>query len=263
MRVSLLAVAVLSGLLGSRAWAVSPIPPRDAEELLLAETAYPQEDGELQVSLGMHGERTNTWDAMGLLLLTEYGLTDRLQVEVLAPLRWTAPGKVSEPGPGLETELRYALFASTELGLVVSPGLEVEFPLSLSRTGAPPWGISPSVAAAQQLGRVFLHLNVTLELQAPRGAQRELELELEPTATFAATLPVGRFVPMVELGTSWLETETRTWLSPGVVWRPMHGIELAVGLPTRLTTRGVTEVRPTLLLTGEFELADDDADQAP
>ncbi|MCY1074012.1 hypothetical protein [Archangium lansingense] len=228
---------------------------QDVEELFLADNAYPQEAFELQTTLGMSGEWRNTWEVMTLSLLTEWGLTDRLQIEVRAPLRWELGGVVAGPEEpsesGIEAGLLYALVHRPDLGLVLSPGLEVELPLSLSRSEAPGLAATPFVAVAQSLGPVRLHLNLALELRA--GGARQ-DLELEPSATFAATLPLGTLVPLLELGLAW-EDETRAWLSPGLVWRSTPWLELGLGLPTRLGPKGVAEVRPTLLLTCELELA--------
>jgi hypothetical protein len=258
MRAPALLASVLTMFLGIPVHAGEP-RTEDVEELFLADNAYPQEAFELQTTLGMRGERRDTWEAMELSLLTELGLTERLQVEVRAPLRWVPRGEASGPEhaseSGIEAGLLYALVQRPDLGMVLSPGLEVELPLALSRSEAPGLAATPFVAVAQALGPVHLHLHLALEMRAPRGARQELELE--PAATFAATLPLGTLVPLLELGLAW-EDEPRAWLSPGLVWRSTPWLELGLGLPARLSSKGVAEVRPTLLLTCEFELAADE-----
>ncbi len=255
MRSFPLPASVLTVFLGAPAQAGAP-PPQDVEELPLSETADPQEAFELQATIGVRGEHGDTWEELELSLLTELGLTDRLQVELSAPLRWTPregkPGLVPS-GSGIEVGLLYALVSRADLGLVVSPGLEVELPLAFSRSSAPDLETTPFVAMAQALGPVRLHMKLALGMQAPHGSWRELELE--PAATVAATLPLGTLVPLLELGLTW-EDETQAWISPGLIWRSPSWFELGLGLPARLGPGGVAEVRPTLLLTGEFELAE-------
>ncbi|PTL80826.1 hypothetical protein [Vitiosangium sp. GDMCC 1.1324] len=254
MRSPALSVSVLAVFLGGMALAEAP-PRREVEEFPLTDTAYPQEALELQVTLGVRGERRSTWDALELSLLTELGLTDRLQVELRAPLRWTSrggevPGQ-DPSGSGIEAGLLYALISRPDLGLVVSPGFEVELPRIFSQPKASDLAATPFVAVAQILGPARLHLNLALEVRAPRGSLRELELE--PTVGVAATVPLGTLVPLLEFQVSW-EDEARAWVGPGLVWRPASWFELGLGLPARLGPGGVAEVRPTLLLTGELEL---------
>jgi len=249
MRSSVLLAALL---LGSSARAEEP-PEPDVQALILFDSAYPQKALELQATLGVEGQRSfGDWRALELSLLVELGLTDQLQVEARVPYPWALGGEASgAEDSGIEVGLLYALVQDSRLGLVVSPGLEVQLPVSLSRSASPGLGVSPFVAVAKPLGPAHLHLNVGLEVQPPREGQPDVELR--PEATFAATLPTETLVPMLEVGLRWEET-LRTWVSPGLVWKPTDGIEVGVGLPARLGPGGVEEIRPTVLLTGELEL---------
>ncbi|WNG45342.1 hypothetical protein F0U60_15455 [Archangium minus] len=258
MRMSALLVSVLSVLLLGAPAHAEASPPQDVEELFLTETADSQEQFELQATLGIQGARRNTWETMELSLLTELGLTDRLQVEASVPVQWALGGKGRGPsGSNLETGLRYALVSRADLGLVVSPGLELELPLPFSRANEPGPGLelTPSVSVAQALGAVRLHLNLALGVQVPDGEQRELELE--PAVNVAITVTRGALIPLLELGFT-REEEAHVWLAPGLVWRAASWFQLGLGVPARLESGGVAEVRPTLLLTGELELAEEE-----
>ncbi|AKJ03142.1 Hypothetical protein AA314_04768 [Archangium gephyra] len=254
MRSPALLVSMLPVLLLGAPVHAGEAPPQDVQELFLTETADPQERFELQATLGIQGGWRDTWESMELSLIAELGLTDRLQVGARVPVQWSlgAEGR-GDSGPGLELGLLYALVSREDLGLVVSPQLELELPLSLSRANAPGLELTPSVSVAQWLGAVRLHLNLALGVQVPEGEQRELELE--PAVNVAVTVTRGPLVPLLELGLSWEEDEARVWLAPGLVWRAASWFQLGVGVPARLGPGGVAEVRPTLLLTGELALA--------
>lgn len=251
MRFPALLVSVLSVLLPGAPAHAGASPPQDVEELFLTETADPQEQFELQATLGIQGARRDSWETMELSLLTELGLTDRLQVEASVPVQWALGGEDRGPSvSNLEAGLLYALVSQEDLGLVVSPGLELELPLSFSRANEPGLELTPFVSVAQALGSVRLHLNLALGVQVPDGERQELELE--PAVNVAVTVTRGPLVPLLELGFT-REDEVRVWLAPGLVWRTASWFQLGLGVPARLAPGGVAEVRPTLLLTGEFE----------
>ncbi|HEX8276225.1 MAG TPA: hypothetical protein VF615_26535 [Longimicrobiaceae bacterium] len=178
--------------------------PQLAQELFLAETVYPQERGQVQLTAHSRfrsGPHTR--------LLGEYGFTDRFQASVLTP---ALEGDAEEDEEPWELGVMYALLPGGS-PLALSVSLEA----SLADGEAAEW--EPSLIAAKQWGRVQLHGSVAAGLAEPARSV---------TGTAAALLDAGRLTPTLEL--TW-SADDEEYAVPGAFFRPREGVELGVGVP--------------------------------
>ncbi|HET7229481.1 MAG TPA: hypothetical protein VFJ16_05730 [Longimicrobium sp.] len=198
--------------------------PQLAQELFAAETVYPQERGEVQLTAF-----TPVGEAEHPRILGEYGITDRLQASLVTPA--LGSGDEGEEN-AWEAGVLYALLPTA------SPiAVSVEMEVSLADGQAPQW--EPAVIAARDFGRVQLHGSVRTELSDAGD---------EVSGALAALVDAGRLTPTLEA--VWAASGDDL-LVPGLFVHPMHDVEAAIGVPVCLTcqqTRGGVR----LMFTVEF-----------
>ena len=220
------------------------------EELFVAETVYPQEKGEFQLTVMPArrgpgaGLRLNE-----LTVFTEYGLTDWLQVEVgwgaLQRLRDPARPEV-DPQVSLGT-LEWGLRAATRTvgweGLWLSGGGEMGIPLgSGPQDGGEDGGLAlePVIILGQDLGPRN-HLVLNLGLETPLGAKdpgeaRDVGLAgalgwiFAPTERWRGTLELSADAEAVDG-----ERELGAYLTPGILYEGIWELEVGLGAPLGLT----------------------------
>jgi|GEM_PF-2998695 len=197
--------------------------PQLAQELFLAETAYAQEQGEVQLTLHTRFEGgTHT------RLLGEYGVTDRFQVQALSPA--LEDGGEGDEG-AYEAGVLFALIPGQ-----APVALSVAMDVSLQHGEAPQW--EPALIAARQFGPVQLHGAVSTELGEPADAV---------TGTLAALFDAGRLTPTLELVMQGADDD---FVVPGLFAHPHEHVEVGVGAPICIgCRRSLREVR--LMLTVE------------
>ncbi len=196
------------------------------KELNFMESVYNQEKKEFQLSLfGNHFERGGL-HMYNLRYEVEYGVTQRLQAEVSLLNTRARPLETAMDHQSfylLEGGLLYNLIDTRRFAAVVSMvGL---FPLNEKKSmpegeeDVNVYQYTPHLVLATQLGRLQLHLDNGLEF---RGADREYFSNL------GAILPLGDFVPMLELLCSY-EDETEVFLGPGLAWSGLESFNIIAG----------------------------------
>ncbi|HKP77155.1 MAG TPA: hypothetical protein VJT67_16605 [Longimicrobiaceae bacterium] len=215
MNRTLVAAAMLATMLPAAGAAQRREPlPQLAQELFLAETVYPQERGEVQLTLDArfdHGARTR--------LLGEYGITDRLQLSLVTP---GLGGEANEEADAWEAGVLYAVLPDAR-PFSLSATVEASF----EREQAPSW--EPALIVARGWGALQLHATAAAEVE--RG-------DASPWGALAALLGAGRFTSTLELVRS---AEPETFVVPGMFVHPGHQAEVAVGVPVCLTCDRRTE----------------------
>ena len=170
--------------------------------LFLLEEAYTQDQGEWQFSLSLGyfdnleeeetdeqavvDKRTDLWAG---LLGVEYGITDRLQIELELPyLRQEieeADETSRDSGIGdVEFALGYALIEEQRNAPQLTAGLEVVAPTGDEDNGlgAGAWGWGPFVALSKQvIPKLYLHANLAYQMtnDAEEDGEKQDERELE------------------------------------------------------------------------------------
>jgi hypothetical protein len=189
--------------------------PQLAQELFLAELVYPQERGEVQLTLDSRVE-----DGTHTRALAEYGVTDRLQLSLNTPVLERGAGGGEEDV--YEAGVLYALLPSAR-PFSLSASLEASF----ARGAAPQW--EPALIAARGWGRVQLHGTVAGELD---GEDQAL------WGALAGLVDLGRATPTLELVRS---AEHEDYVVPGLFVHPRESAEIGAGVPVCLSCTHRTE----------------------
>jgi len=197
--------------------------PEIVQEVFLAELVYPQERGQVQLTVNsrlQHGSHSR--------LLAEYGITDGLQVSAVTPIPESHP---EEDENAWTLGTLYALVPNGPVEVSASGEVDVA-------RGAPPvW--TPALIVAAGRGHVQLHGSARMEI-----SQGEHALGGDATAL----LDVGRLSPTAELVGG--EGE-ETFVVPGLFVHPREGLEAGVGAPLCVSCPSVgRQVR--VVVTVEF-----------
>jgi hypothetical protein len=196
------------------------------QELFITETAYPQGQGEVQLTVDSNLDT-------GYLgrFTAEYGITDQLQVMASTPILQDDDGSTSgEWSVGALYNLlnTQALAASVEV--------EAEFSSSDDVT------VEPALILARQLGPT---------LQAHGTLSAALADETEYFSGLGVMMDAGMFSPTLELTASGQEhVRTTIGLTPGIYLHLGHHAEIGVAAPIRLQGDDLPELRA--LATVEF-----------
>jgi len=170
-------------------------------ELFLGELATPQEERELQATLQGLADTEEVSSTLGI----EYGITERLQVELSLPYEWMSDGERTGSLPGVGAGVGFAL-VDAEGGLQVVSGVEVAVPTNGERS----LGYEGLLAAHRPLGPVHLNLQV--------GGEREEE---ETELAAGLSLPAEWVSPLLEF--TW--SEERPLGAAGVALAPSGDVE--------------------------------------
>ena len=253
-------VALVAGSLGapSSVRAQETAPPSPPEEVFQTELVYPQEQGEVQLTLSPHLSGAASQRTGQVPLTLEYGLTDAWQIE----LEWGGYTYGPSHGVGdLEIGAKYSFMNLWGNHTHAAVGLEVELPVDRAdEEGAE---LEPFVILARDLPRlsglqVFLHAAMGFEL----GPEEETPDALEADEA-AWTLNTGAFLPLkpvtLTAELNWKRTGTvdRAYVTPGLVRSLPGGWEIGIGIPVGITP-GADAFRVVGLLTYEFAFFGDD-----
>jgi hypothetical protein len=214
------------------------------QEFFLADTVYPQEKGETQVTFASAFFRSQRERDLVFSLKAEYGLSDRFQVEAELPARFLQP----RSGPS------FAGLADGSFGLLynltnrpqfaASIGLEVGLPTGDKDRelgeGVVEW--EPVLLLGRSFGKTQLHLGVGCGLSR-HGTEWSYNV--------AAVFPQGRFSPTLELNGRASDEGGTLFATPGLYYRLAEGAELGFGIPIG-TTRHSAEYGVIGKLTFEF-----------
>lgn len=220
-------------------------PAQTVEELFAVELAFPQEAGEIQLTLAFDGATGDAGEAGELALEAEYGLTDWLQIAAGLPLNAHWPPAPADAAYGLG-DVEVAALAAHALHprLLVALAIEVTLPTGDEDRGfgegAPAY--EPSLRAALALPGFELHALAGLELGDELGVEYGLGVTVPVGDDWAATLEA-----LAEAE----DDAHRIEVVPGLVWRGAEIVQL--GLGARLFAGdGVPDAGLSALAVAEF-----------
>lgn len=200
------------------------------EEILGASLVYPQEKGELQLTLAPSFRNQDTGNQIVLGTVVEIGFTDALQAE----LEWDAI-VVDQPDEGdgdaksgtMEIEILYAFMnpGGAPWSTALSAGLQ--FPTSEAEEGAAQVDLELAGIAALdlpiKLGQIFAHGGLELDLE-------EIG-EVEPFINLGAFIKLPLVTPTAVLGLD----EDGVSVTPGLAFSPGEKWEINLGATIGLT----------------------------
>jgi hypothetical protein len=201
------------------------------QEVFLGSVAFSQDARELQLSLASSWIAADEADVFAPLLAGEWGLTDRLQLEVETPFAIAVPDQGEADG-GLgnaEVGVLYNVVRSPALGLVASAGASAVLPTASTAMVDRAWGGGALVSLYKYLGPVHATLSVETGALVPVGDEAELGVE----GALGVIVPLGRVIPIVEVGFE-REDDSELRCAAGFAWAVADGIELGLaGLVSR------------------------------
>ncbi len=244
-RLSLVALALV--------WVNSPVqsdtkPP--IEEVFQAELVYPQEQGEVQVTILPRFSRSESQNIALVPFSLEYGITDSWQFE----FEWNSLVAIDDTqsktkhGIGdLSFGTKYSFLNISQTGFNCALTTEIELPVGDENEGfgSGETTFGGSVILAQD----FRKSNAQLFAQV--GTEIE-NSEMEPFWNTGFFLPVTYLVVTGEY--SW--TETASYLAPGLVFALPENLQIGIGVPIGLTEDS-DHYQVIGLLTYEFTLRSD------
>jgi hypothetical protein len=237
-RALFLAVVVLL----PRVAAAQELGRQPLQELFLTEVVYPQQKGEIQLTLGSLIDRSRSDSSVLMPLTVEYGLTDRWQIEA----GWAGYTQRS-PLKDLRTArasigTKYSLMNIAHSRVHAAVGVDVEFPhpdAVADGEGEEGLEVDPFVALAADLGwrvTVFGSAGASLEPREVADLARRPERpDDRGTIGFGALLAFRRATLVAEYtnrsdGLPW-RLDGASLVTPSIVIHPGHEWELAVGMP--------------------------------
>ncbi len=197
------------------------------DELFLGETAYPEEQGSLEVTLSASFFDDEEAESTQMRAEFFYGVTDRFRVSAEVPYLFRDPKEADEDlanGFGdIEIGFLYNLAGAGEDDpAVVSAALEVGFPTGNEKDelgeGEVEW--EPSMRVATDVG--------SGELFATVGGSITRD-DSSFVFNIAFAVPVGPVIAVLELDGSEGDEDSTTFV-PGVVW-DFNEMEMGVGIP--------------------------------
>lgn len=220
------------------------------QEVFLTELVYPQEQGEIQMTLAPQFSKNTDADANRLNLIVEYGITDQWQFEVeLTPYINVNSDDMSSSGSGdIEIATKYTWMNVTD-NLHIAVLFEIQFPAADINKKLTEGFIEyePSIIVAKDFPDFY---NLQLFMQTgfsfvKRNKTPEHFEELEPEA-HEYNLNLGFFMPRQSFTwTTELNWSTNRWnndgeentlyLTPGGVWMLWDIVEVGLGVPLGLT----------------------------
>lgn len=227
------------------------------QELFIGDTVYSQDRLELQVTHALRyeqgpGERTFE-DALDL----QFGLTDRLQVQVEVPGKGVLSSAGLATGLGnLEVGATYNFYSDRRRELALTAVLELGLPTALDGVEPSAYSIRPIFIAYKGVGPLYVNVSVSPEMIFPTES---VEPEVGVHAVVGLMFPLGPIVPTLEIGTDFEDlgagTKTVVAVAPGLTWLPRKDIQIgAAGLVG--FTRSSQETGAFLLAIWEGELGD-------
>ena len=218
-----IAILLFAVLPPAAAWSQESDKRQPLQELFLTETVYPQERGELQITLGSLADRTRTDTAALVPFSIELGLTDRWQLQAgwdgythfhSAPFKQMRTARFS-------VGTKYSLMNIAGSSVHAAFGIDAEFP----RAGAFAEGegednieLEPFVALSADIAP---HLNLFASLATSVEAEDEAVRNLSSRLDDSGSISGGALVPMGH-ATIALEYTSRSDTLP---WR-LHGSAL-------------------------------------
>ncbi len=238
------------------------------QEFFLLETVYPQEKGEVQLTLTPQYSKESSNDALLLPVTLEYGITDQWQIEASWDT-YTYMGFADErdqDGIGdLEIGTKFTFPEMKNLGLTAAIGFELTLPIAdVDKELTEGFRLyEPFFVFSKEVHpRVNIHLNASFSFldRAKESDEEEKEeeineLEVGVGSIFALTQN-WRTTLELNLETNEIERagkETALILTPGMIHSGPGTWEFGVGVPVGLT-RDALDWGVVAMVTFEFGL---------
>ena len=220
------------------------------QELIRTEVVYPQEEGELQLTIGSRFDKGRASDSLAFPIGLEYGITDAWQVG----LEWTALARVGAPGHAdgasgdFAVATKYSFISIGGSRLHAAVGVEAGFPRRIEAQGERGREVEPHAAFAADVNRrgaqVFGH--VGLAFASADDGEGGVEKELQWNA--GALIPMASMTVATELNVRndrfTVRGARELYITPSITFRPRRFWEVAAGVPL-----GVTSESPRAGLT--------------
>lgn len=224
------------------------------QELFQSDTVYPQEKGEVQLTLLPTYAKGRETRSLLSPMIFEYGITDRLQFEAnwlgFARHDFRDPTLTDQSGIGdLEIGFRYSWMEIAQSYFHAAFGVDVNLPIGDERKGLGEghFAVTPAVVIAADMdktkGTQFM-VNFGAEIQEGAVSTKDAEWFLN----FAVLVPIRHWTLTAE----WNLKQEERYLTPGIIWQPRKSLEIGVGLPIGLT-EGSDDYRVVLMFTWEFD----------
>lgn len=217
------------------------------EELILGESPYPQEAGELQVTLSVEHLSTEEENTTDLVAELELGITDWLQVGVEVPYRWIDGKEGEEDEDGLrDVGVSVLCVLLNDDALILSGAVEVNFPSGDEdkELGEGKIEVEPMLLGAARFDGIELYGGVGGEIT-----------DEDEVFTYSAGLvaALGPVVGLLEVsGESGAEGGgDEAVIAPGLAVEVMDDVELLIGVPIGLNDDS-PDWGATFRVTAEF-----------
>jgi hypothetical protein len=191
--------------------------PEYIQEFFLSDAVRNEDKGELQFTFGVDARRSLGTNAA---LQTEYGLTNRLQLNFELPYGFRAgegseiPASWSTTTLGLQYQIlrsdtRFALSAGMALGVPVKANSQLEY--------------EPTILAAKTFRKLQVHASFVANVE-----------QWKPSFQYnvASVYPVrDRWFPTLEFNGRRLDGKNAFYLTPGLYRHFAHRLEAGIGVP--------------------------------
>ncbi|MCB9551008.1 MAG: hypothetical protein H6705_03820 [Myxococcales bacterium] len=199
-------------------------PRQMVEELFAIELAFPQEAGEVQLTLAFDEAGGHNVEVLGLELEGEVGLTDFLQLSAAVPFAALLAPAPAEDAYGLgDVEVGVLAAFVPHPRLVLAAAVEVTLPTGDDERGLGEGeiGYGPSLRAALDAAGAQWHAFAGLELGDEIGVEYGLGVTVLVDDDWALSLE----------GLGEAEAECNCIeVVPGIVWRGMRALQVGVGV---------------------------------
>lgn len=243
----------MASLICARSAAAAPELDDAVQEVFLGEAVFTQRRLELQITNAVSYLRAGGDDLLGDAVQVELGLTEDLQIEASAAGASRRSPEGSAAGLGTsEAGLLYGLVRDPATGIALSAGLSVGFPAVTSGVGEDAYSLEPVVIVYKVLGPLHTNLSVAPEVVFEDD---EVGTTVGGSAALSLFYPLGRFVPVLEVGGDRDDEGVTVALAGGLLWHPHDEVEVGVGVVVGLTAAS-PDAGGFLHLAWEIELDD-------
>ena len=236
-------VFVMGNTIASYGQKPANLIPELLQEFFMNEPVFAQQKNEFQVTVKPAWRKTSSSpSSLHLPVLAEFGITDRLQVELSVPIQFNrrASQQQVHEKDHPEAGLLYSILKGNA-PFALSAGLELAWSTAKQQkeTGNPGNGLAwePVLILARQFGTIQIHTHLSAEIK-----NRETEFMYG----IAAATRLGNWLPTMEINGEGQAISTIS-VTPGVIWKGVDDFEFGLGL-----TKGNSFWVGTLMITYEF-----------
>ena len=212
------------------------------QEVFQSEVVYPQDTGEIQLTLTSRFNRAGEQNGLSNHLTLEYGITDAWQIEVGGDVfarKRTEDGMIAR-GPGdLQIGTKYSFMKMGGTNFHSAVGFEATLPSGSveKELGEGAVQYEPFVILAKDFPhqhRLQLFTEVSLEFIQPVRGHQDEQRGNELTWVAGFFVPVRQLVftgefSLLNSKQNGSDRENEIYVTPGLVWHPAKNWELGVG----------------------------------